>query len=272
MKTFPSDEIFSDLFVTEVRLDKEIPPQNYLAGLPVIKFLRETESIKFNSRVTFIVGENGTGKSTLIEGIAVALGFNPEGGSKNFNFFTHNSHSDLSNYLKVCKGIRFPKDGFFLRAESYYNVASNIDDLDDSDDDDIYEPGFEKMPNPKIISSYGGVSLHKLSHGESFLRMVENRLRGKGIYIFDEPEAALSPAKLLQLMCHMDRLVKNDSQFIIATHSPILMAFPDAEIYELSEHGIRNVEYNETEHFMITKSFLNNPQKFLKEMFREDDI
>lgn len=265
MKTFPSNEIFSDLFITEVRLDKKIPAQNYLSKLPVIKYLCEMESIKFNSSVTFIVGENGTGKSTLIEGIAVALGFNPEGGSKNFNFHTYNSHSDLSDYLTVCKGIRLPKDGFFLRAESYYNFASNIDDLDTD------EPGPETMSSPKIINSYGGVSLHKQSHGESFLRMVENRLGGKGIYIFDEPEAALSPARLLQLMCHIDRLVKNDSQFIIATHSPILMAFPNAEIYELSEQGIRNVDYNETEHFMITKSFLNNPQKYLKEMFREDD-
>lgn len=265
MKTFPSDELFSDLFVTEVRIDKKIPSQNYLSELPVIKYLRKMESIKFNSSVTFFVGENGTGKSTLIGGIAVALGFNPEGGSKNFNFSTHNSHSDLSDYLTVCKGIKLPRDGFFLRAESYYNFASNIDDLDTD------EPGAETMSSPKIINSYGGVSLHKQSHGESFLSMVENRLGGKGIYIFDEPEAALSPARLLELMCHIDRLVKNDSQFIIATHSPILMAFPNAEIYELSEVGIRNVDYLETEHFMITKSFLNNPQKFLKEMFREDD-
>ena len=265
MKTFPSDELFSDLFVTEVRIDKKIPSQNYLSELPVIKYLRKMESIKFNSSVTFFVGENGTGKSTLIEGIAVALGFNPEGGSKNFNFSTHNSHSDLSDYLTVCKGIKLPRDGFFLRAESYYNFASNIDDLDTD------EPRAETMSSPKIINSYGGVSLHKQSHGESFLCMVENRLGGKGIYIFDEPEAALSPARLLELMCHIDRLVKNDSQFIIATHSPILMAFPNAEIYELSEVGIRNVDYLETEHFMITKSFLNNPQKFLKEMFREDD-
>lgn len=265
MKTFPSDELFSDLFVTEVRIDKKIPSQNYLSELPVIKYLRKMEGIKFNSSVTFFVGENGTGKSTLIEGIAVALGFNPEGGSKNFNFSTHNSHSDLSDYLTVCKGIKLPRDGFFLRAESYYNFASNIDDLDTD------EPGAETMSSPKIINSYGGVSLHKQSHGESFLRMVENRLGGKGIYIFDEPEAALSPARLLELMCHIDRLVKNDSQFIIATHSPILMAFPNAEIYELSEFGIRNVGYHETEHFMITKSFLNNPQKFLKEMFREED-
>ena len=149
MKTFPSDELFSDLFVTEVRIDKKIPSQNYLSELPVIKYLRKMESIKFNSSVTFFVGENGTGKSTLIEGIAVALGFNPEGGSKNFNFSTHNSHSDLSDYLTVCKGIKLPRDGFFLRAESYYNFASNIDDLDTD------EPGAETMSSPKIINSYG---------------------------------------------------------------------------------------------------------------------
>lgn len=255
--------MFSDLYITEIRMDKKIPASSFLAKLPVIKNLGKSEGIKFNSPVTFFVGENGTGKSTLIEGIAVALGFNPEGGSKNFNFFTNNSHSVLSDYLTVCKGVKMAKDGFFLRAESYYNFASNIDELDEQD----LRP--ELSDTRRIIDSYGGLSLHKQSHGESFMSMVRNRLGGRGLYIFDEPEAALSPSRVLELMCHIDRLVKEDSQFIIATHSPMLMAFPGADIIELSESGIRNVDYRETEHYIITRSFLNAPEKFFGEMFEE---
>ncbi len=249
--------MFSQLYITEIRLDKEIPSHNYLTRLPVINYLGQTDGIKLTSNVTFLVGENGLGKSTLIEAIAIAMGFNPEGGTRNFNFHTNDSYSDLSEYLTVCKGIRRAKDGFFLRAESYYNFASNIDELDS---------GLE--PELRLINSYGGVSLHRQSHGESFMSMVENRLGGHGLYIFDEPEAALSPSKLLQLMCHIDRLIKDDSQFIIATHSPILMAFPGADVLELTESGISSVNYKDTDHFNITKRFLNSPEKFFSEMFK----
>ena len=152
--------------------------------------LRKMEELKFHSKVTFLVGENGVGKSTLVEAIAVAVGFNPEGGSKNFSFSTEDSHSELFHYLTISKGIKKARDGFFLRAESFYNVASNIDAMD-------RDP--ENM-GPPIIANYGGVSLHKQSHGESFLSLVENRFGGNGLYILDEPEAALSPARLLRLM------------------------------------------------------------------------
>lgn len=233
---------------------------SYLNNLPVIKHLKQAESIKFSADVTFFVGENGTGKSTLLEAIAVAYGFNAEGGSKNFTFSTHATHSELHEHILVAKR-GYPKDGFFLRAESLYNVATNIDDMDK-------EASFD----PFVIDSYGGVSLHNQSHGESFLSIVQNRFFGNGLYILDEPEAALSPMKLLTLMAEINELVKNGSQFIIATHSPILMAFPGAEILEFSADGIKNVSYKDTQHYRITKSFLENPEKMLKFLLNDIDI
>lgn len=245
----------SNLYISRVSLIKEIPQGNYLRNLPVVKNLRKTEGIRFNKNVTFLVGENGVGKSTLVEGIAVAMGFNPEGGTVNFNFTTKDSHSDLHNYLTVSRGYKRHRDGFFLRAESFYNVASNIDDMD--------EGGGMGAP---IIASYGGVSLHKQSHGESFMALVENRFGGNGLYILDEPEAALSPMRLMRLMCYMQELVKQDSQFIISTHSPILMTFPGAEVLQITEEGIRSVNYKDTEHFMVTKRFMDAPEKILESL------
>lgn len=238
-------------FIKSIKLVGTIEKSSYLNSLPTVKYLLDNQ-LEFNNAVTFFVGENGTGKSTLIEAIAVAYGFNPEGGSRNFTFSTNNSHSDLWKHIDIAK-TAFAKDGFFLRAESLYNLATNIDDMDSA-------PSFD----PLVIESYGGVSLHKQSHGESFLNLVQNRFFGNGLYILDEPEAALSPMKLLTLLVEIDRLVKNGSQLIIATHSPILMAFPNALIYELSHtYGIRSIDYKETEHYTITKSFLENPERML---------
>ena len=245
----------SNLYLNKISLSKEIPRGNYLRDLPVISNLREMGELRLTKPVTFLVGENGVGKSTLIEGIAVAMGFNPEGGTVNFNFATKESHSNLHEYLTVSRGYKKHKDGFFLRAESFYNVASNIDDMDS-------EPG----GGPPIISNYGGVSLHKQSHGESFMALVENRFWGNGLYILDEPEAALSPMRLMRLMCYMKELVNRNSQFIISTHSPILMTFPGAEVLEITEDGINSVDYRETEHFMITKRFMDAPEKIVEEL------
>lgn len=245
----------SNLYISNVSILKEIPDTNYLAGLPVVKNLKDKGSIQFNKNVTFLVGENGVGKSTLIEGIAVAMGFNPEGGTVNFNFSTRSTHSDLYEYLTISRGYKKHRDGFFLRAESFYNVASNIDEMD--------EDGGMGTP---IISNYGGISLHKQSHGESFMSLVENRFGGKGLYILDEPEAALSPIRLMRLMYCMKELVEDDSQFIISTHSPILMTFPDAEVLEITESGIQSVNYKDTEHYIVTKRFMDAPEKMVDEL------
>ncbi|MBQ9120118.1 MAG: AAA family ATPase [Lachnospiraceae bacterium] len=247
-----------DLYIRDVRISKEIPKNNYLSKLPVVHNLCAMGKLQFNKKVTFLVGENGIGKSTLIEGLAVAMGFNPEGGTVNFNFSTNDSHSNLHEYLTICKGYKRHRDGFFLRAESFYNVASNIDELD-------AEPGFE----PKIISNYGGVSLHKQSHGESFMSLVENRFFGNGLYILDEPEAALSPMRLMRLMICMQKLVDNNSQFIISTHSPILMTFPNSEVLEITKAGIKAVDYKDTEHYIVTKRFMDAPEKILESLLGE---
>ncbi|MCB2341385.1 AAA family ATPase [Clostridium estertheticum] len=220
---------------------------NYPFCLPIIKNL---SSLDFHPKVTFIVGENGSGKSTILEAIAIACGFNPEGGTINFNFSSMNTHSELYKYIKLIKGVKKPKNGFFLRAESFYNLASNIDELD-------------REGGPKLVSSYGGQSLHKQSHGESFFAVFMNRFGSDGLYILDEPEAALSPSRQMSMITRIHELVNMGSQFIISTHSPIIMAYPESTIYEIKDK-MEVVRYEETENYQITKNFINNRDKMLR--------
>jgi len=243
-------------YLLEIRLlrDKVSSFDEYPFSLPLIRHL---DRLTLHPQVTFIVGENGTGKSTLLEAIATAWGFNPEGGTRNFNFNTRVSHSRLYKYLRLSKSFRRPKDGFFLRAESFFNVATNIEDLDK-----------EPAPGPPIIDSYGGRSLHEQSHGESFFALMMNRFGGHGLYILDEPEAALSPSRQMAMISRMHELVLQNSQFIIATHSPIIMAYPNAQILALSHHGIEETTYLETEHFQIYKSFMNRHEQMLESLLR----
>ncbi len=242
------------IYADRVFLRRELPESSYLNVLPAVNWLKD-HRLMLDSPVTFLVGENGSGKSTLLEAIAVACGFNAEGGTRNFTFSTRATHSELGEYITVARR-RYPRDGFFLRAESFYNVATNIDEMDE---DFSY--------GPKVIESYGGVSLHHQSHGESFLALVQNRFGGNGLYLLDEPEAALSPTRQLTLLGEMHQLAEQDSQFIVATHSPILMAYPGARIYQLSENGIEPVQYQETEHYQLTRRFLEDPERMLRYLF-----
>ncbi len=210
----------------------------YPFNLPAVRTL---DRLEFHPKVTFFVGENGSGKSTLIEALAVAWGFNAEGGSKNFNFATRASHSDLHRFVRPSRGVRRARDGFFLRAESYFNVGTEIENL-----------------GADLLTAYGGKSLHEQSHGESFFALFENRFRGHGLYILDEPEAALSPSRQMTFLSRMHDLIRKDSQFIIATHSPIILGYPDADIWQVSKFGLEKVAYEDTEHFQITRQFLNN--------------
>jgi predicted ATPase len=225
----------------ELRKEKVESFEDYPYNLPAIKNL---STLKLHPKVTYIVGENGTGKSTILEAIAVAWGINAEGGTQNFNFATHSSHSDLHDKLLMVKGSKKPDLSFFLRAESFYNLATNIDEIG-------------------AAQSYGGKSLHEQSHGESFFSVIMNRFRGNGLYILDEPEAALSPAKQLALLSRMHELIQKNAQFIIATHSPIVMAYPDALLYELKDGVFDAVKYDETEHYSVMKSFIENPKLML---------
>lgn len=232
-----------------------LKPKNERTSYPYsIPIIEKLDVLKFRKNVTFIIGENGTGKSTLMEAIAINAGFNAEGGGRNFNFHTKKSHSDLFSDLQLSRLARY-KDGYFLRAESFYNVASTIDELDD-------EPSF----GAPIKDSYGGKSLHEQSHGESFLSLLKNRFFGDGLYILDEPEAALSVGSQFSLLVLIKKLVETNSQFIIATHSPILMAYPDAEIYTVTESGLQLINYEDTEQYKLTKYFINNHQKMLEHL------
>ncbi len=245
-------------YLREVSLKRE-QIQNYELYPFSIPAVRKLHSLRFHPVVTFIVGENGCGKSTLLEAIATAWGFNPEGGTINFRFSSRASHSELHQRLRLVRSTRRPKDGFFLRAESFFNVATDIERMDS-------EPSF----GPPVIDSYGGRSLHEQSHGESFLALLLHRFGGNGLYVLDEPEAALSPTRQLAVLRRIHQLVLQNSQFIIATHSPILMAYPDAKIFLLDETGFTEVGYEETEHYAVTKEFMNDPGRMVKEMLGEN--
>ena len=253
----PSIAPTSSQFLRGVTLDRSlIPnPSAYPFALPAFANL---ERLDLHPQVTYLIGENGSGKSTLLEALAVVAGFNPEGGSRNFHFATRESHSELASYLRPLRGIRRPSDGYFLRAESFYNVASEIERLD------------ADGGGQRVIDSYGGVSLHEQSHGESFFSLFLNRLGGAGLYLFDEPEAALSPTRQLAFIARLHQLVRLESQFIIATHSPIIMAYPSARILQLSDEGIGEVKYEETEHYAITRDFLDHRESMLRILMEED--
>ena len=215
---------------------------SYPFCIPAVKTL---DTLDFHPDVTFFVGENGTGKSTLVEAIAVAQGFNAEGGTKKSLFSTSRTHSDLHGFLKSIKSFKHPRDGYFLRAESFYNLATLMDET-------------------QYLQGYGGKSLHKQSHGESFMATLVNKLRGTGLYIMDEPEAALSPSRQMAAVSAIHQLVEKNSQFIIATHSPILLAYPRSKIYQFSEAGIEEVAYEDTEHYSVTKDFLNRHESMMR--------
>lgn len=231
--------------------------RGYPFSIPAIRSLK---TLKFHPHVTFFIGENGSGKSTLLEAIAIRMKFNAEGGGKNeggregdFSFSTHDSHSELHEYLTLEKSKDPPSDGYFLRAESFYNLSTQIEN------------------RGGLSRAYGGRSPHEQSHGEAFFNTMTQRFHGHGVYILDEPEAALSPSRQMSCLTVMHSLISRHSQFIIATHSPILMAYPDALIYEFSEKGIRKVDYEQTEHYAITREFLLRKDKMLKILLEDDE-
>ncbi len=238
-----SSQLLSGVMIDWTRIGRD----SYLRGIAA---LAGVEEIRFNRAVTFFVGENGSGKSTLLEAIAVAYGFNPEGGTRNYNFSTYDSHSELCEAIRLSRGVRRAAYGYFLRAESFYNVATKEE-----------EYGREPGGRPQHF--------HEKSHGESFLALVQNSFRANGLYLLDEPEAALSPQRQLTLLAEMDRCAKAGAQFLVATHSPILLGLPGAEILSFDDGPIRPVSYEETDSYQVTELFINNREQLLKRLLEE---
>ncbi len=228
----------------ELRRDTVVDWSAYPFSMPAV---RKLDRLDFHPQVTFFVGENGSGKSTLVEAIAIKAGFNPEGGTKNFTKSSRPSESTLHEHLRLARGVRREKTGFFLRAETMFNVATEAENY----------------------RSYGWEDLHEKSHGEAFLWVALHRFGKNGLFLLDEPESALSPQRQLAFLARMFQLVQGGSQFVISTHSPILMAYPGAKIYCLGPDGIQETRYEDTEHYAVTKTFLNDPSRMLREIFRD---
>lgn len=231
-------------FIQNIKIDwDKIDNYSYLRRIPALQF---EGNLEFEKNITFFVGENGTGKSTLLEGIAVSYGFNAEGGSKNYHFSTYDSHSELCNAILLRRGFQKTAFSYFLRAESFYNVATKEIEYSDL-----------KHPSKKY---------HEKSHGESFLALAQDSFRPNGLYLLDEPEAALSPQRQLTLLIEISNLAKQGAQFIIASHSPILLGIPDAQILSFDDGVIHECSYQDTESYQITEMFINNREYFLKRL------
>ncbi len=245
---------FDRAFVKAVRLAPAADGKfrdGYPWDLPVVRGLEA--GVALHPKVTYLVGENGSGKSTLIEAIAVSAGMNPEGGSSNFAFSTRDSHSELGQHLRLARGARRPRTDFFLRAESLFTAATYVDELAGDDPDGA-------------LRAYGGISLHQQSHGESFLALMLNRFGSDGFYLLDEPEAALSAQNCLTCLARIDALVRQGSQFVIATHSPLILAYPDSTIYACGEDGIEAIDYEDADLVRLTRAFLDGKDRFLHEL------
>lgn len=239
----------NNAFIKQLRIEwNRIDSRSYLKKIPS---LQKFNSMEFTGPVTFFTGENGSGKSTLLEAIAVAYGFNPEGGSLNYHFSTYDSHSELYTATKLSKGYKMPKWGVFYRAESYYNVATKEKDYTD-------------LAHPSR-------GLHSLSHGESFMELMETQFSPNSLYIFDEPEAALSPRKQMSLMAKIYEYSKQGCQFIIATHSPIILAVPGRNIWSFDDGQIRPCRYENTSCYQITHMFMTRRQQLMEILLSEQE-
>ena len=238
----------NSLFLQQIRINwDQIEQKSYLRGIDSI---REVEQIPLTNPVTFFVGENGSGKSTLLEAVAIASGFNPEGGTRNYSFSTYDSHSELCDAVRLTRGVRRAGWGYFLRAESFYNVATKEDE---------YSRGPGGVPQ----------HYHEKSHGESFLQLAQNSFRPGGFYLLDEPEAALSPQRQLTLLMEISRCAKGGAQFIIATHSPILLGLPGAQILTFDDGPIHPCEYEDTDSYQVMSAFINHREQLLSRLLEQ---
>lgn len=229
-------------------------PTAYPFCVPAIASLTQ---LTFTSRVTFFTGENGSGKSTLLEAIAAHIGFGREGGNRNYSIETTESSRATEPLARALRLGFFPArtgEGFYFRAESLFNVASYVDEL-----------------GAEVLASYGGISLHARSHGETFFTVLDHKFRRSGLFLLDEPEAALSPQRQLSFLVLIHDTLRDykDAQFIISTHSPILLGYPGAQILSFDGGYVREINYEETSPYQIVKRFLSDRRNFLRELFDE---
>ena len=237
----------NELIIRGLAIDwSAVDPDSYIRRIPAVRDIRE---LAFRAPVTFFTGENGSGKSTLLEAVAVSCGFNPEGGTRNYRFSTYDSHSDLAGAVRLIRGPRKAAWGYFLRAESFYNVATA----------------------EAAYSQSGGTPqhLHEKSHGESFLATVQNNFRGGGVYLLDEPEAALSPQRQLTLLREIHICAQAGAQFILVTHSPILLGLPGAAILSFDDGPLHPIAYEDTDSYQITSLFLSDRKRILRSLLEE---
>lgn len=233
----------NDLFIQQIRLKSDRVAAHFLRGL---------FPLQFNNRITVFIGENGSGKSTLLEALAIKLGCNPEGGGKNFNFSTENTHSKLHETLMLSKGYRREKDVFFYRAETFYNLNTAIRKLD-------AEGSFD----PEIKTYYGGVDMHCMSHGEAMEALFQNRFKAQGLYVLDEPEASLSPLRQLVFINRVMELSRKGAQFVIATHSPLIMSIPGCDLRQISEGRFEPITPADTDAYAVYKAVLNSAGAYI---------
>lgn len=243
---------------TEIDWDS-LPDDTWLRSIPA---LRRLGKLEFRRNITLFSGENGTGKSTLLEGIAVACGFNPEGGNIHYRFSTFDEGAGLGMALRVSRGYRRPPFGYFFRAESFFNVASQAEVYRNS--------GLAPVAKEDYYSRYGGRALHEQSHGESFLSWFQS-CNEQGLYLMDEPEAALSPQRQLALLIQMVRMARKGAQFIVASHSPILLGAPEAAIFLFDEQGITPCSYEETSSYQLTRLFLDDRDRLIQQLLEEEE-
>ena len=242
--TMQGESRVNNLLIHGITIDwSKVDSGSYLRKIPAIGGL---ECLEFHRPVTFFAGENGSGKSSLLEAIAIACGFNPEGGTKNYSFSTYDSHSDLHQAVTVHRGYRQVRWGYFFRAESFYNVATK-------------EREYADLLHPSA-------GYHEKSHGESFHALMQNQLRSNGLYLFDEPEAALSPQRQMTLLMEIDQCAREGSQFVIATHSPILLGLPDAEILTFDQGPVHRCTYEETTAYEVMELFMNHREQMLNRL------
>lgn len=238
---------------------EQLPEDTWLRRVPA---LRTMGKLHFKNNITFFAGENGTGKSTLLEGIAVACGFNPEGGTIHYHFSTFDEGTGLGRALDVSRGYHRPPFGYFFRAESFFNVASQAEVYRNS--------SLGVLPKEAYYARYGGRALHEQSHGESFLSWFQS-CNEQGLYLMDEPEAALSPQRQLALLVQMVRMARKGAQFIVASHSPILLGAPEAVILNFDGQGIRPCAYEETGSYQLTRLFLDGRNRLIEQLLQEDE-